>query len=147
MALSETTLSQIEEDINKSINEKMTKYIEYISKKHRMPIRLLLQDLVDFENLDTGSVIEEDHENRQGAQCKGEKANGKRCTFSAKKDGYCKRHISQKKTIRPTVQISSSNSSIIPHNHSFSDCLTKLGCPACEKSIRTSPTKKSLIEI
>jgi hypothetical protein len=144
MALSDTTLSQIEEDINKIVNEKMTKYIEYISKKHRMPIRLLLQDLRDFE---TGMFVEEDHENCQGAQCKGEKANGKRCTFAAKKDGYCKRHISQKKVVRPTVQINSSNTSVIPHNHSFSDCLTKLGCPACEKSLRTSSSKKSLIDI
>jgi hypothetical protein len=144
MALSQSTLNQINEDIDKIVNEKFTRFIEYISRKHRMSHKLLLQDLRDFEE-DTTYDTESEPEIKAG-QCKGQKADGKRCTFAGKNNGYCARHISQRKVARPPPPSNIVTS--IPHNHSFSECLTKIGCPACEsqKKIKTSPSEKSLID-
>lgn len=119
----------IEAQIEKRLNEKITKYAEYISVRYDISFKLLLHDLENIENLSLHSPRQ--CETETNGQCKGVKANGKRCTSSGKNSGYCARHIGQKKIIRTT---SSNAIKTIPHNHSFSETLYKVGCPACEQN-------------
>ena len=138
-------MEQIEEIISglvsKAVNEKLTKYIEYISREYDISQRLLLQDLENIDSLSLNSP--KDMPEIKDGQCKGFTQNKKRCTRKGKKDGYCIIHFHQKKEVRPTIQTNPNIVSLV-HNHSFSDCLFKVGCPACEKSKRV-PSKENLL--
>jgi len=143
--MSTTALTQIQEiidvEIQKALNEKMTKYIEYIAKRYDISLKLLLNDLENIENLSLTSPREL-LEVKDG-KCKGITSKGKRCPFSAQPSGYCAKHLYQKPVPRPTIQPRVPTNSI-QHNHSFSECLFKVGCPACEKSKRV-PSKENLL--
>ena len=147
--MSSVALSQISEiletEIQKALNEKLTKYAEYVSQRYDISLRLLMQDLENLENL----VIQSPRNsiNLNDGKCKGLKANGKRCTFAAKSYGYCTRHLDQRKIERPTVPQPTMTANTITHNHSFSECLFKVGCPACEKSKRPSSKENLLIDL
>ena len=134
----------IDEEVKKAVNEKITDYIYYISKQYDISQKLLFQDLEKIENgnLDSPRV---DECNVRDSQCRGVNANGKRCTFVGKHQGYCKKHMNQKKIQRPTI--AQNTNQLIPHTHSFSEGLYKIGCPACEKFNKTSPQSNLLIEL
>jgi hypothetical protein len=148
MPLHPSVLSQvsdiIEDEVKRSVNEKLTEYIYYISKQYDISQKLLFQDLEKIENGTLDSPKSTDSENRDG-QCRGVNASGKRCIFSGKCQGYCKKHTNQKKIQRPTI--AQNTNQIIPHTHSFSECLYKIGCPACEKFKKSPSTEKLLIEL
>ena len=135
----------IESEIQKALNEKLTKYAEYVSSRYDISLRLLMQDLENIDSL----VIQSPRNslNLNDGKCKGIKANGKRCTFAPKSYGYCTRHLDQRKVERPTVSHTTTTSSAISHNHSFTECLFKVGCPACEKSKRPSSKDNLLIDL
>ena len=134
----------IEDEVKRAVNEKLTEYIYYISKQYDISQKLLFQDLEKIENGTLDSPKINDVENRDG-QCRGVNANGKRCTFMGKHQGYCKKHTCQKKIQRPTI--ASNTNQLIPHTHSFSECLYKIGCPACEKFKKSPSTEKLLIDL
>lgn len=135
----------IETEIQKALNEKLTKYAEYVSQRYDISLRLLMHDLENLENL----VIQSPRNSfsLNDGKCKGIKADGKRCTFAPKSHGYCTRHLDQRKIERPTVLPTTTTTETIPHNHSFSECLFKIGCPACEKSKRPSSKENLLIDL
>ena len=148
--MSTAALSQISEiletEIQKALNEKLTKYVEYVSSRYDISLKLLMQDLDNIENL----VIQSprNNVNLNDGKCKGLKANGKRCTYASKSFGYCSRHLDQRKIDRPTVPpVTTTSTMAIPHNHSFTECLFKVGCPACEKSKRPSSQQNLLIDL
>ena len=147
--MSSGALSQISEiietEIQKALNEKLTKYAEYVSQRYDISLRLLMQDLENLESL----VIQSPKSSidLNDGKCKGLKANGKRCTFAPKSHGYCARHVDQRKIERPTVCQPSMLKNTLIHNHSFSECLFKVGCPACEKSKRPSSKDNLLIDL
>jgi len=147
--MSSVALSQISDiieiEIQKALNEKLTKYAEYVSSRYDISLRLLMHDLENLDNL-----VLQSPRNSMGlndGKCKGIKTNGKRCTFAPKSHGYCTRHIDQRKIERPTVPPPTTTSVTITHNHSFSECLFKVGCPACEKSKRPSSKENLLIDL
>ena len=135
----------IESEIQKALNEKLTKYAEYVSSRYDISLRLLMQDLENIDSL----VIQSPRNslNLNDGKCKGIKANGKRCTFAPKSHGYCTRHLDQRKVERPTISHTTTTLSAISHNHSFTECLFKVGCPACEKSKRPSSKDNLLIDL
>ena len=143
--MSANALTQIQEiidvEIQKNLNEKMTKYIEYISKRYDISLKLLLNDLENLENLSSTYPKEV-----SDGKCKGITSRGKRCPFGAQLNGYCAKHVNQKPVHRPTVQTKVPTNSI-EHTHSFSECLFKVGCPACEKSKRVSSKENLLIDL
>ena len=148
--MSSIALSQIsdilESEIQKALNDKLTKYAEYVSSRYDISLRLLMQDLENIENLTIQSPNSSNDINN--GKCKGIKSNGKRCTFTPKSYGYCTRHIDQRKIERPTIPLLSAiSANTITHNHSFTECLFKIGCPACEKSKRTSSSDNLLIDL
>jgi hypothetical protein len=137
----------IEEEVKRIVDEKITNYIYYISKQYDISQKLLLQDL---EKMDLGELdspkSQSDYDEGVPGQCRGVMRNGKRCTCAGKNNGYCKKHLSQKKVSRPTV-IPSNAKQLIPHTHSFAECLFKPGCPACEKFKKSPSTEKLLIDL
>ena len=145
MPLSTSAASQfsaiIDEEVKKAVNEKITEYIYYISKQYDISQKLLFHDLEKIENGNPDSSNKCDF---KGGQCRGVNANGKRCVFIGKEQGYCKKHVTQKQVQRPTIMTNTSQT--VEHTHSFAECLFKIGCPACEKFKKSPSTEKLLIE-
>ena len=133
----------IDEEVEKRLCEKITKIVEFVSKRYSIDKRLLIQDIERMDELPESP--REEHAYQNGL-CRGFNRNGKRCTFKGKHGGFCSRHISQKKESRPTINVKPIEPTLT-HNHSFSDCLYKLGCPACEKNKKPETKKKSLIDL
>lgn len=106
----------INEEVERRMMTRMTKYAEKISLVHGIPIRLLLRDI---PGEDTGDTI-----------CQGLLKTGKRCSRRAKTDGFCLSHIHQKKSVEPIRIVSE-----VVHNHSFPP-IFKHDCPACQKTTR-----------
>ena len=127
--------SEIEKDLNEIVcdlvqdgidtyhSEQMSKTLENISKKHQIPLELLLRDVADISGVD---------------RCRGKKMmkDGKtevRCKFKAGENGYCKYHHQQGEKIKPRCL-----PSLQLHNHG-PEKMNVPGCPGCEQ--------KGLIEL
>lgn len=113
MSLHEKVTLLIEEEIQDRVNSIITEYAKTISKKHAVPLELLLRDVPDTY---TSSI------------CKGTKSNGDRCTFRVVEHGYCRHHKSQGERICPRTLSSSSL-----HNHGPGQMFVR-GCPGCESA-------------
>lgn len=120
-----SALSQIfEEEVEKRVNERLTQYVEKISKTHGISMELLLRDIPHIsENL----------------MCRGVKKDGHRCTRRGKNNGYCDTHLVQKKSFEPVSVVRSCGPM---HTHGFPPIFMK-GCPACE----ASSTSNKLIDL
>src|SRR6056300_378013 len=101
--------AEIQERVNLSINETFT----IISKKHAIPMEILLRDAPQSFSITT---------------CKGAKSNGQRCTFNGQYDGYCKHHQHQGKKIQQR-----NLPSLNKHTHGAEIMFSK-DCPECVKS-------------
>lgn len=149
MSSSPMAVSQIAEIIDnvvqKAVNEKLTKYAQHIAYKWDIKLSLLMQDLENLENLSV-SPREGVESSVKDGHCKGVLPNGRRCSHKSKKDGYCSKHSNQKKIMIPTITQLPNNVEL-QHNHLLSECLTKAGCPACEKSKRIPSSENLLIEL
>jgi len=88
----------IEDEIQKRVEAKVTKFIEMVAKTYDISIKSLLHDLARAKS---NSELET-------TQCMGFTPKGKRCKFSATHDGYCKKHIHQKKQ-RPIANTSNTS--------------------------------------
>lgn len=126
MNLSDKILDKItllvQNEIDKKVDEHMTKYIQYISKKYHIPVTSLMADKLNS----TDNVQEEQLDINQ---CNGFTAKGKRCKSSAKKKGYCKRHEDQYVPIQKAKSVEDMNA--IKHTHTLPPMFLA-GCPACE---------------
>lgn len=126
MNLSEKILDKIttlvQNEVDKNVDEHMTKYIQYISKKYHIPITSLMADKLNIVN----DVI---NDNTDVNQCNGFTAKGNRCKSSAKKKGYCKRHEDQYVPMQKAKSIEDMN--VIQHTHTLPPMFLA-GCPACE---------------
>ena len=115
-------VSLIDQEVKRKVNSKITKYIEKISVRHGIPLKLLLEDLIS---------VRPDDENTSNADreiCLGVSKNGKRCKRPGGKNGYCWWHSDQKKieklsVCQPVPQVK--------HTHTMPP-LFLAGCPACE---------------
>lgn len=132
MGLSEAAIAQIanvvEQEIQKQVNKKIAKFVEYIAKRHDVSLKLLLEDLGNIDNLEIPGPPLRDN------QCIGVRTNGSRCKAKCWKggNGYCKWHMDQKK---PVLQLRSPSTTrlAIEHTHTLPP-LYMAGCPACERS-------------
>lgn len=123
MVLSTVIEKALEEEINREVNERVTKVLEMISKTYNIKYARLLKDYASMET--------------SQSTCCGMTKAGKRCQRSAKIDGYCKAHVSQKPDVRVTRSASVSSPPKIVHTHTIPP-LFMSGCPACE-NIRSKP--------
>ena len=113
MSLHEKITQIVDEELEERVNAILNEYALKISKKHAIPLELLLKDIP------TSFVT---------TTCKGTKSDGHRCAFKAIHNGYCRKHKSQGERICQRV-MSSSNL----HNHGPEQMFVK-GCPGCESS-------------
>ena len=113
MSLYEKITKLVNEELEDRVNSILNEYAEKISKKHAIPLELLLKDIPESYT----STI-----------CKGTKTDGHRCTFKAGMNGYCRHHKAQGDRL---CQRSVSNSSL--HNHGPDQMFVR-GCPGCESS-------------
>ena len=149
MGISETTVARmfalVDEEITKQLNQKMNKYIEYVSKRYEIPMRLLLQDLGNIDNL----VVPESPSASRGSDglCLGMRTGNHRCKLKGKFGGYCRWHQDQKKTFARTE---SSQEMIcrpvVEHTHTLPPLYMK-GCPACDGVKKVPSQQKLLIEM
>jgi hypothetical protein len=107
------------------VNNKITKYIEKISRRHSIPLRLLLEDLTTPDN--------EPETPEKGNQCLGVVKGGKRCKRTGKQGGYCWFHADQKKIKQAAVCPPCPSVPQVKHTHSLPP-LFLAGCPACERN-------------
>jgi hypothetical protein len=103
----------IEQEVGERVGNLLGEYAETISKKHAVPLNLLLRDLPSIATV---------------SLCKGIKFNGQRCLFKGTENGYCRHHKSQGEKIR-VRSLSSSNL----HTHGPEKMFVR-GCPGCENS-------------
>jgi len=141
----------IEKEIERRVQEKLTTFIELVSRTYDISMKVLLRDLGKKGSNSTDSV-------GCGDMCMGVTAKGKRCTFGATHQGYCKKHLYQKKPERPRppmrVQSADPVGGLVPsepgsgpkHNHTIPPlfCAT---CPACKHDRENKPTQKLLIDM
>lgn len=113
MMLHNKIIDLIEQEVNERVSTLLGEYAETISKKHAVPLDILLRDLPAIANV---------------SLCKGTKSNGQRCLFKASDTGYCRHHTTQGKKLEVRT-LSSSNL----HNHGPEKMYVK-GCPGCENS-------------
>lgn len=124
MVLSQNIQSIIEEEIEREVNERVTKVLEMISKTYNIKYSRLLKDYSSMETVQS--------------TCCGMTKAGKRCQRAAKIDGFCKAHVSQKPDVRVVTRSAASSSPPkIVHTHTIPP-LFMSGCPACE-NIRNKP--------
>lgn len=113
MILHDKIAELIDEELNERTNVLLNEYAVKISKKHAIPLDLLLRDIPET----VGVTL-----------CKGTKSNGERCMFKGTCDGYCRHHVTQGQKIKHRT-LSSSNI----HTHGPERMYVK-GCPGCENS-------------
>jgi len=117
----------LEDEIDKRVNERLSVVLERISRTYDISMRQLMRDLDAMP--DAVSTC-----------CKGLTGKGKRCSRTAKTDGYCHMHIKQKPVQRVTrapVAAPSQPTLSLQHTHTLPP-LFMSGCPACEKSRSTN---------
>ena len=129
----------IQKEIDKQVQQKMTSFIEHISKTYDISMKVLLRDLMRSE------PPSEDKNTPRGVQCMGVCSNRKRCKFSAGPNGYCKKHSDQWKPPPPPPQSPSKVCQVIKHTHTIPP-LFDANCPACAKKVKT-PKDNLLINI
>jgi len=132
MGVSEGAIAQIflavDQEVKKQVEAKLTKYAEYISKRHDISLRLLIEDIRNMNE-----EPQKSSESISGNQCIGICSSGRRCKRSGGKTGYCPNHISQKKPVIKTTSIENLCRPVVRHTHSLPP-LFLAGCPACERA-------------
>ena len=113
MSLSEKIVQIVDEELEDRVNTILNEYAETISKKHAIPLELLLKDIP---------------KTFVSTVCKGTKSNGNRCTFKALYNGYCGKHKTQGERVCHRA-MSSSNL----HTHGPEQMFVR-GCPGCHSS-------------
>lgn len=117
--MSEAILKAIEDEITNQVNAKLSKYIEQVSRRHGISLKLLLEDVAVLKDM-------------KDAQCKGVVKGGTRCKRRGAHDGYCGWHRNQKK--EPKVVPPTAVENVVKHTHPVGKPMFLKGCPACERS-------------
>ena len=129
----------MEQEIEKRVNQRVTKFIECISKNYDFSMKILLRDWNNIDSLEIkeSAVTASDRPNAK--QCASVNNNGKRCKFKGGSNGYCAKHQEQK----PITKIVKTNSlSNLQHTHTLPP-LYMSDCPACQNQT----SRKLLIDI
>jgi hypothetical protein len=114
-------LEKLQQLIEEEVRIQVNKYAQIISKRHDISLKLLLRDvdLVFTEPETTG-------------RCRGITGKKTQCLGTGKHDGYCSRHLLQRKTPLLVAPPSSHPDLPVHIGHSLQECLFLPGCPACE---------------
>ena len=107
----------VAEFVEEEVQTKLTQTLENVSKKHQIPLDILLHDIPGLS---------------EEQRCRGYKTKRDgsrvRCSFRAAHNGYCKFHENQGEEIQ-SRRLTDANQ----HNHGPGQWDVP-GCPACERS-------------
>ena len=119
----------IEDEVERRLEERLTKVLEHISKTYDVSMKQLLKDT---------STLKVDDKT-----CMGLTSKKTRCKLKQHQHGYCKHHQDQRpRQIQQSTSVSDMSAVKSQHNHPGS-ILWKDGCPGCKKK----PVKPLLIDI
>jgi hypothetical protein len=127
--MNQTLLDKLQNLIEEEVRIQINRYAQIISKRHDISLKLLLRDM---ELLHSSPEV--------SARCLGITGKKTQCLSSGKYDGYCSRHVIQRKV---PVVISVVPPGVAHVGHTLTESLFLAGCPACEK-LREKP--KLMIE-
>jgi len=141
MGLSELVVAQVfkavEDELTKQVNYKMSKFADLISKRHGIPLKLLLEDMRTTNAMNSCSS---EHD-----VCMGIVKGGTRCKRRGIHDGFCGWHLNQNKTTQIEPPTHTPVVEKITHTHPVGKPLFLVGCPACAR--QQQPQEKLLIGI
>jgi len=153
MTILEQITALVESEVERKLNERMNKYVEYISKTYDISYRLLLKDLRNITELEIPSTSGRGAAGTTPGQCMGFTKRGDRCKSSGKHKGYCYHHKCTSPTSIAAVPSTTDADdddggvkTIVQHNHSLPP-LYSPDCPACLKLKHVPSKDKLLIEI
>ncbi len=119
----------IEEEVQRRVEERLTKVLEHISKTYDVSMKQLLKDTSTLKVVDN--------------TCLGLTSKKTRCKLRQHQHGYCKHHQDQRpRQIQQSVSVSDMSMVKSQHNHPAS-ILWKDGCPGCKKK----PAQPLMIDI
>jgi len=99
----------ITDQVDIKVEKKLSVYIDIIARKHGISKSELYKDL--------NAILQKE------PLCQGLKKDGTRCKVRATAEGYCAKHVGQRRCTTPVILQSS-------HNHSI-DVQFSPTCPAC----------------
>jgi hypothetical protein len=111
----------IEDEVERRLQEKLTKVLEHISKTYDVSMKQLLKDTSTLKVTDN--------------TCMGLTSKKQRCRLKQHEHGFCRIHQNQRPIQRPmqhTSSVSDMSSVKSQHNHPGS-ILWQDGCPGCRK--------------
>lgn len=116
----------IEEEVERRLEDRLTKVLEHISKTYDVSMKQLLRDT---------STLQVDEKT-----CMGLTTKKTRCKLKQHQNGYCKHHQDQRpRQIHQAPQpVSDMSTMKSQHNHPGT-VLWKEGCPACNKKKASKP--------
>lgn len=111
MGIPEKVAVLINHEVERKLHEELCAVAEKVSQLYSVPLKIVRRDLLG-----------EDY-------CKGVKRDGKLCIHKAHMEGYCMKHINDKRPVEPINKERVG----IRHNHPFPSA-PRDDCPACNKS-------------
>ena len=121
----------IEEEVERRLQEKLTKVLEHISKTYDVSMKQLLKDTSTLKVTDN--------------TCMGLTSKKQRCRLKQHEHGFCKHHQSQRpiqRSMQHTSSVSDMTTVKSQHNHA-GNILWQDGCPGCRKK----PPRPLMIDI
>ena len=143
MGLSELLIAQIfkavDDEITKQVNYKISKFADLVSKRHGIPLKLLMEDMAKTNGMKPSSS--------EPDVCMGIVKGGNRCKRRGIHNGFCGWHLNQKKEKEARIEMTAMQSPVeqIKHTHPIGKPLFLVGCPACAR--QQPPQEKLLIGI
>lgn len=138
--MNDMMISYMNDAINTAIQHKLSDFAKLVSKRHDISLKLLLQDIQNFQDEETMDL---DVEPIKKGQCMGLTTRNTQCKASGKHGGFCKRHVNQKQ--KKTIVKEKDKTEVVHVGHSLKERMFLKGCPACEK-MKTNSSQNLLIE-
>lgn len=109
MGIPEKVAVLINNEVERRLHEELCHVAEKVAQLYQVPLKIVRKDLLGEE------------------YCMGvKKADGKLCMHKAVLDGYCMKHVNDKRPLEPINQVRSG----VKHNHPFPSP-PRSDCPAC----------------
>ena len=143
--MNDMMISYMNDAIKTEIQRKLSEFALIVSKRHDIPLKLLLQDVQSFQDGDFETIDLENPQPIKG-KCLGVTKNKQQCKMAGKHGGFCKKHVDQKQQKQPQKDRDEEKETEVLHiGHNLKDKMFLKGCPACEK-MKNNSKQNLLIE-
>jgi len=118
--MNQTLIDKIQNLIEEEVRVQVNRYAQIISKRHDISLKLLLRDIGLLQSSTEVST-----------RCLGITGKKTQCLAAGKYDGYCSRHVIQRKV---PLLVAPTPVGVVHIGHTLQESLYLAGCPACDKS-------------